>query len=94
MLDSTLCYLNTINTNYICTGIAGVDSYDSIVRGRYKGKGGGVGVAIIYYKKIAIHITHIKSTNRLVCGIILNYEEKKLLYVTKSISSCDNFSNV
>ena len=30
LLDSTLCYLNTINDDYICTGIAGVDSYDSI----------------------------------------------------------------
>ena len=31
LLDSTLCYLNTINDDYICTCIAGVDSYDSII---------------------------------------------------------------
>ena len=44
LLDSILWYLNTINDDYICTDIAGVDSYDSIIRGRPKVGGGGLGV--------------------------------------------------
>ena len=84
-----MCYLNTINDDYICTGIAGVDSYDSIIRGRPKG-----GFAIMYHKKIAKHITHIKSTNRRVCGIILNYENNFSCMLLNLYLPCDNFINV
>ena len=89
LLDSTLCYLNTINDD-ICTGIAGVDSYDSIIRERSKG-GGVCVVAIMYHKNIAKHITHIKSTIRRVCGIILNYEN---FFSCMLLNLYDNFSNV
>ena len=35
-----MCYLNTVNDDYICIDIAGVDFYDSIMRGRPKWEGG------------------------------------------------------
>ena len=50
--------------------------------------------AITYHKKIAKHITHIKSTNRRVCGIILNYENFFSCMLLNLYLPCDNFSNV
>ena len=67
-LDDNIQYFNKIHTDYLFTAISGVNSKDRILPGRPKG-----GLAILYKKGIGNKVKPIKSLNRRICGIIINF---------------------
>ena len=65
-MDSNLEHLFNIHNDYLFTCISGFDHTVNIIKGRPYG-----GVAIFYKKSMSNVITHIKPSNRRVCGINL-----------------------
>ena len=88
LLDSTIDYLNTLHSDYMYIGIAGQDSNDSILSGRPKG-----GVAILYNKILIRNIIRLKSINRRVCGVIINFTNNFTCMLLNVYFPCDNYSN-
>ena len=76
-MDSNLEYLFNIHSDYIFTCISGSDHTVNIIKGRPYG-----GVALFYKKSMSNVITHIKSSNRRVCGINL-----KIYYISLIVLS-------
>ena len=62
LLQCNIKKLNTINDNHLYTGVSGGDDGENV--GHPPGS-----VAILYKKYPSSFITHVDSTNRLVCGI-------------------------
>ena len=87
-LDSTIDMLNTIQKDYMYTGISGVDNTVEILHGRPKG-----GVAILFKKSLAKYVSYVKSDNRRISAIKLCMENIFSCLVTNVYLPCDNFSN-
>ena len=86
-MDSNLEYLFNIHSDYLFTCISGFDHTVNIIKGRPYG-----GVAIFYKKSMSNVITHIKSSNRRVCGINLkNYNIS--LIVLSVYMPCGTYSS-
>ena len=69
MLECNIKTLGAPSEDYLYTGISGVDDKEKIIQGHPP-----VGVAILYKKSLAGSVTHIKSTNRSICGINLRID--------------------
>ena len=86
-MDSNLEYLFNIHTDYLFTCISGPDHIANIIKGRPYG-----GVALFYKKSMSNDITHIKSSNRRVCGINLNINNISLI-VLSVYMPCASYSS-
>ena len=86
-MDSNLEHLFNIHSDYLFTCISGFDHTVNIIKGRPYG-----GVAIFYKKSMSNVITHIKSSNRRVCGINLKINNISLIILSVYMP-CDTYSS-
>ena len=69
--------LGALSEDYLYTGISGVDDKEKMIQGHPPG-----GVGILYKKSLAGSITHIKSTNRRICGINLCIDHLSIIILS------------
>ena len=86
-MDSNLEHLFNIHSDYLFTCFSGFDHTVNIIKGRPYG-----GVAIFYKKSMSNVITHIKSSNRRVCGINPKINNISLI-VLSVYMPCDTYSS-
>lgn len=88
-LTNACNHLGHIDSNYLFIECSGVDSSDTILRGRPSG-----GVAILYKKSIAGSIIKINTSSKRVCAVILNSKDglNDVLFINVYMP-CDTFSN-
>ena len=85
-IDSNLCIFSNVHTDLLfITCTFGVGHTIDILKGRPHG-----GFAILYKKSLSSVITHVKTTNRRVCGI--NIQVNNIIQIIISIyMPCDNY---
>ena len=88
ILDDNVDVFSTIHSNYLYTAISGVDSKDSFSSGRPKGR-----VGIFYKKSLSNKIKQLKTSNRRVCGIVMNLAKNYTCLLLSVYLPCDTYCN-
>ena len=84
-LDTNADIFSVIHSDFLYTAISGVDSKESLLLGRSKG-----GVGIFFKKSLSSKVKPIKSNNRRVCGLVINFKHViDIKYDSSLIRNCN-----